>query len=65
MNNKAVINRHDAIVKFFLDNISQNKDPKVVTVAENNKFSELKPDLEFTINGQCYIIDVSFVKHEN
>ena len=52
MNNKAVINRHDAIVKFFLDNISQDKDPKVVTVAENNKFSELKPDLEFTINGQ-------------
>ncbi len=65
MNNKAVINRHDAIVKFFLDNISQDKDPKVVTVAEKNKFSELKPDLEFTINGQRYIIDVSFVKHEN
>ena len=65
MNALARMSRHDAIVKFFLDNISQDKDPKVVTVAENNKFSELKPDLEFTINGQRYIIDVSFVKHEN
>jgi len=51
MNNKAIIIRHDTMVKFFMDHIDQSKHPKLVMMSENNKNGELKPDLEFYYKG--------------
>jgi len=54
--------RHDNIVRQVAQLIDDERKVKVVCVQENNMYgSRAKPDLELNIDGERYLLDVSWV----
>jgi hypothetical protein len=61
-----MIKRHNDVVDAVLCGIDNKKFPKVVGKMYNNLPGDRKlPDIEFTRNGQVWVLDVQFSKQVN